>query len=101
LENDSIRTYDIYPEHYFGQVADPGDMSGGDAGENAAITRKILEGEKGPRRNVVLLNAAAALVACQKAEDLDAGIAMAERAIDSGAAMSKLEGLAKYTQENG
>jgi anthranilate phosphoribosyltransferase len=48
LENDMIRTYDIYPEQYFGQLADPDQMTGGDPGENAAITRRILEGEKGP-----------------------------------------------------
>jgi anthranilate phosphoribosyltransferase len=60
LENDGIRTYDIYPEHYFGQLADPDEMRGGDAQENATITRKVLEGEKGARRNVVLLNSAAA-----------------------------------------
>jgi 4-hydroxybenzoate polyprenyltransferase len=63
LENDMIRTYDIYPEQYFGRLAEPGQMTGGDPAENAAITRKILAGEKGPKRDVVLLNAAAALVA--------------------------------------
>ncbi len=101
LEDDQIRTYDIYPEHFFGQHANPNEMTGGDAKENAAITRKILEGEKGAKRNVVLLNTAAALVACRKAEDLKAGIAMAEQSIDSGSAMEKLDELVAYTQENG
>ena len=101
LEADQIRTYDIYPEQYFGQLAQPEEMSGGDPEQNAAITRKILEGEKGPKRDVVLLNTAAALVACQKAEDLKEGIAKAEAAIDSKAAMEKLEALVEYTQENG
>jgi anthranilate phosphoribosyltransferase len=101
LENDGIRTYDLNPEHYFEQVADPDEMTGGDADANAAITRNILQGEKGAKRNVVLLNSAAALVACQRAEDLKAGISMAEHAIDSGAAMEKLESLAAYTQDNG
>jgi anthranilate phosphoribosyltransferase len=101
LEEDRIRTYDIYPEPYFGKLAQPEEMTGGDPEENAAITRRILEGEKGSKRNVVLLNSAAALVACAKAEDLKAGIAMAEAAIDSGAAMDKLQGLARYTRENG
>ncbi|WP_319521234.1 anthranilate phosphoribosyltransferase [uncultured Desulfosarcina sp.] len=101
LEADRIRTYDIYPEQYFGQLAHPEEMSGGDPEQNAAITRKILEGEKGPKRDVVLLNTAAALVACQKAEDLKEGIAKAEAAIDSKAAMEKLEALVEYTQENG
>ena len=101
LENDMVRTYDIYPEQYFGQLASPDAMTGGDPGENAAITRRILEGEPGPRRNVVLLNTAAALVACRKAADLKAGIARAEQAIDSRAALGKLEELVAYTRDNG
>ncbi len=101
LENDMVRTYDIYPEQYFGQLAEPDQMTGGDPNENAAITRKILTGEKGPKRDVVLLNAAAALVACRKAEDMKAGIARAEQAIDGGAAMGKLEALVAYTRDNG
>ena len=101
LENGMIRTYDIYPEQYFGSLAEPGAMTGGGPEENAAITRAILAGERGPKRNVVLLNAAAALVACGKADDLAAGIALAETAIDSGAAMGKLQALVDYTQNNG
>ena len=101
LENDMIRTYDIYPEQYFGRLAELGQMTGGDPEENAAITRKILAGEKGPKRDVVLLNTAAALVACQKAADVKAGITQAEQAIDSGAAMGKLEALVAYTRDNG
>lgn len=101
LENDMIRTYDIYPEQYFGQLAKPDQMTGGDPEENAVITRKILEGETGPKRDVVLLNSAAALVACQKATDLRTGIDQAGQAIDSGAAMGKLEALATYTRDNG
>jgi anthranilate phosphoribosyltransferase len=101
LENDMIRTYDIYPEHYFGRLAEPSAMIGGAPEENAAITRRVLKGEEGPKRDVVLLNAAAALVACRKAADVKAGIAQAEQAIDSGAAMAKLEALVAYTQDNG
>lgn len=101
LENDMIRTYDIYPEQYFGRLADQDQMTGGDPEVNAVITRKILAGDKGPKRDVVLLNTAAALVACQKAVDLRAGIGQAEQAIDSGAAMGKLEALVAYTRDNG
>jgi anthranilate phosphoribosyltransferase len=101
LENDRIRTYDIYPEQYFGRLAEPESMTGGDPEANAAITRRILQGEKGPKRDVVLLNSAAALVACQKAADLSAGIALAEAAIDNGRAMDKLEALVSYTRDNG
>lgn len=101
LKDETIRTYDIHPEDYFGEAADPKDLRGGDVSENAAITRRILTGEKGPMRNVVLINAAAALVAAGKAENLKEGIRLAENAIDSGAAMEKLEALAEYTTENG
>jgi anthranilate phosphoribosyltransferase len=101
LENDMIRTFDIYPEQYFGRLAEPETLTGGDPEENAAITRSILGGEKGPKRDVVLINSAAALVACQKAADLKAGIALAEAAIDQGRAMDKLEALVAYTRENG
>jgi anthranilate phosphoribosyltransferase len=101
LENDRIRTYDIYPEQYFGRLADPAEMTGGEPADNADITRRILKGEKGAKRNVVLLNAAAALVACGKAADLKAGITQAGEAIDSGAAVAKLEALVAYTQDNG
>jgi anthranilate phosphoribosyltransferase len=82
-------------------MAEPDEMTGGDPEENAAITRRILQGEQGPRRNVVLLNTAAALVACRKASDLAGGIEMAATAIDGGAAMDKLEALAAYTRDNG
>jgi anthranilate phosphoribosyltransferase len=101
LENDRIRTYDIYPEHYFGRLADPAEMTGGAPADNAEITRRVLTGEKGAKRHVVLLNAAAALVACGKAADLKAGITQAGEAIDSGAALEKLEALVAYTQDNG
>ena len=101
LEDGMIRTYDIYPEQYFGQVAAPETMTGGNPEENAAITRAILDGEKGPKRNVVLLNSAATLVACQKAGDLKEGIAQAEASIDQGRAKEKLEALVAYTRDNG
>lgn len=101
LKAGAIRTYDIHPEQYFGGLADPADMAGGDPAANAAITRAILAGEKGPRRNVVLINAGAALVAADKAADLRQGIAQAAAAIDQGKAMEKLQALAAYTQENG
>ncbi len=100
LSDDRIRTYDIYPENYFGDRADPGAIAGGDPGENAAITRRVLGGERGPCRNVVVLNAAAALVAAGRASGLAEGIGLAADAIDSGAAAAKLEELVRFSQEN-
>lgn len=101
LNGAQIRTYDIAPELYFGELADPQALVGGDSAQNAEITQKILSGEKGARRNVVLLNAAAALVAAGRTENLQGGIALAEGAIDSGAAAEKLSSLVRFTRENG
>jgi len=101
LSDGAIRTYDILPEHYFGKQAEPEDLVGGDPEMNAEITRKILQGEEGPKRDVVLLNAAAALTAAGKSGDLEGGIGLAEASIDEGAAAAKLEALISFTQENG
>lgn len=101
LDDGLIRTYEIEPEMYFGKEADPEELIGGNPEENAKITEKILAGEKGPKRNVVVLNSAAALVASETANDLKEGIKLAEASIDSGAAADKLKSLVQYTQENG
>lgn len=101
LKDGAIRTYDINPEQYFGRLAQPDEMAGGNPEQNAAITRGVLSGEKGARRNVVLINTGAALMAAGKVDDLKAGIEMAAAAIDDGKALDKLQGLVAYTQENG
>jgi len=101
LKDGRIGTFDLLPEQFFGDLADPVSMQGGDPVENADITRRILSGEKGPRRNVVVLNAAAALVAADKATNFHEGIKQAEAAIDTGAATDKLEQLVEYTRKNG
>ena len=101
LNDGLIRTYDIRPEQFSLKMADPVAIAGGDAQVNAKITRNILAGEKGPQRDIVLLNAAATLAAAGKANDFKEGIQMAETSIDSGAAAAKLQALVDYTQENG
>lgn len=98
LNDGMIRTYDIMPEQYFGERADSIDVVGGNPEHNAEITRSILQGEMGPKRNVILLNTAAALVVAGKANDIREGISLAETAIDTGAAMNKLEALIDFTQ---
>ncbi|MDX9787570.1 MAG: anthranilate phosphoribosyltransferase [Desulfobacterales bacterium] len=100
LANGAIQTYDISPESYFGGLAPPEMLKGGDVDENAGITQRILAGEPGPRRNVVLFNAAAALLCAGKATDLRTGIQLAETAIDTGAAAQKLNDLIRFTNEN-
>ena len=75
------------------------EIAGGDAPENAAIIRAILGGEKSPRRDVVLLNAAAALVAAGRADHIADGVPLAAKSIDSGAAAGRLEALARFTSD--
>lgn len=102
LKDGMVRTYDIDPEQYFGQLAQPDALVGGDAPQNAAITQDILSGKTtGAKRDVVLINAGAALMAASKADTLKAGIELAAGIIDAGKAMEKLDGLVEYTQENG
>ncbi|MBF0163973.1 MAG: anthranilate phosphoribosyltransferase [Magnetococcales bacterium] len=82
-----------HPEAFGIPLARPEDLAGGDADHNAAITRGILAGERGPRRDIVLLNAAAALLVAGVVADLAAGIARATQAVDSGQARERLERL--------
>jgi len=93
LSNGSMRSYDLAPEA-LGFRRQPLELlRGGTAQENAAVARSILDGEEGPRRDVVLLNAAAALYAAGKAETLAEGVERARESLDSGAAAAKLEAL--------
>jgi anthranilate phosphoribosyltransferase len=101
LKDGMIRTYDIQPELYFGDVARSEDLAGGAPAVNAAILTEVLAGTPGARRNVVLINAGAALVCAGKAERLEEAIAMAAAVIDSGAARNKLDALVRYTRDNG
>ena len=78
--------------------ADAAAIAGGRPEENAAITTAVLRGEDGPRREIVLANAAAALVAAEIAGDWREGVALARRAITSGAAYEKLEALRAHTR---
>jgi anthranilate phosphoribosyltransferase len=75
------------------------ELRGGDAVANAAIVRGVLSGERGPKRDIVLLNAAFGLVAAGKADDPAEGLRVAAEAIDSGRAMGQLEKLAAMTNE--
>jgi anthranilate phosphoribosyltransferase len=88
----------ITPEEFDLARADIEEISGGDAAENAAIIRAILDGNKSARRDVVLLNAAAAFVTAGKAHHLRDGLPIAEESIDSGAAKEKLSALVTFTQ---
>jgi anthranilate phosphoribosyltransferase len=93
----TVRTYEVDPEEFGIKRATLEDISGGDATENAAIVREVLSGKKSPRRDVVLLNSAAALVAAGRVDHLADGIPLATHSIDSGAAAAKLTALAGFT----
>ncbi|HEX5816873.1 MAG TPA: anthranilate phosphoribosyltransferase [Methylomirabilota bacterium] len=88
-----VRSYTVRPEDFGLGRAAIGELMGGDREENARIIRAILDGETGPRRDIVLMNAAAALVAGGKARDFKDGVGLAAQAIDSGAARRTLEAL--------
>ena len=93
-----VRSSRVRPEDFGLPRATLRDLRGGDRGENAQIIRLVLGGEPGPRRDIVLMNAAAALVAGGKARDLKEGVGMASQSIDSGAAASKLAALVERSQ---
>jgi len=92
-----VEDYFIHPSDFGLAIGKREDLTGGDAKENAVITVDVLKGQQGPRRDIVLLNAAAALAASGKAKDLKEGITLAAASIDSGAAMNKLEQLRAFT----
>jgi anthranilate phosphoribosyltransferase len=96
----TVRTYEVDPEEFGMMRATLEDISGGDASENAAIVREVLNGKKSPRRDVVLLNSAAALVAAGRVDHLGDGIPVAAQSIDSGAAASKLAALLDFTSQH-
>ena len=91
------KSYEICPEDFGLRRCDKEELKGGSPEENAKIVRAVLGGEKGPRRDVVLMNAGAALYIAGKAESLEAGVRLAAELIDSGAAMRKLEEFVKAT----
>jgi anthranilate phosphoribosyltransferase len=93
-----VRSSRVRPEDFGLPRASIRDLQGGDRGENAQIVRLLLGGEPGPRRDIVLMNSAAALVAGGKARDLKEGVGMASQSIDSGAAASKLAALVERSQ---
>ena len=93
----SVRSYEVEPEEFGLSSATLQEISGGDAAENAGIVRSVLSGEKSPRRDVVLLNAAAALVAAGRTDRIADAMPLAATSIDSGAAAQKLEALIRFS----
>jgi anthranilate phosphoribosyltransferase len=98
VEAGSVMEYSISPESFGVARAPLTALAGGDPASNAQIIRRVLEGEPGPRRDFVRINAAAALVAAGRAADLKQGARVAAESIDSGAALSKLNALIAFSQ---
>jgi anthranilate phosphoribosyltransferase len=97
----TVKTYEVTPEEFGIERATLADISGGDATENAAIIRALLDGKKSAHRDVVLLNSAAALVAARRADHLAEALPIAARSIDSGAAARTLTALVQFTSSSG
>lgn len=97
LKDGKTMTYELSPEYFDMEIASKEDLVGGDAKENAQITLSILNGEKGPKRNAVLLNSAAGLYVAGKVKSLKEGVKLAEEVIDSGKALKQLEKFVEVT----
>ena len=97
LKDNHVSTFEMTPEEYGFKRASLEDIVGGDAKENAKIIRHILDGERGSKRDMVLLNASAAFVAAGQCENFKEGIQMAAESIDSGKANDKLHKLIEFT----
>ena len=99
LKAGKVDTFEMTPEEYGFKRAAPENIKGGNAKENARIIRDILDGEEGPKRDMVLLNSAAALMASGLDPDFIRGIERAKDSIDSGRAREKLDKLLDFTSQ--
>jgi len=99
LKAGELTTYSVAPEDLGLRRATLGEIQGGDANQNSRIILEVLRGVRGPRRDIVLMNAAAALVASGRASDLSEGVIAAAESIDSGKALHKLEKLIEFTNQ--
>lgn len=97
LVGGEVKEYSIAPERFGLRRCSPDDLKGGASRENAAIIRDLLQGAGGPRRDIVLLNAAAGIVAADRADSLEKGLELARKSIDSGAAHQKLQDLCRVS----
>lgn len=96
VDEGSVQKGRWHPADFGMQVAEPGELAGGDPEVNAEILKSILTGELGPKRDVVVMNAAAALLLARRVPDLKSAVTAAAESIDSGAAAGKLETLRAF-----
>lgn len=99
LKNGKVNTYHIDPRDFDIPLAKEEEIMGGEPKENAQIIQKILKRERGAKRNMVLLNAGAAIYVGKKANSLEKGIEKAKEVIDTGLALEKLNQLVRLSQE--
>ena len=97
LKNDNVTSFTIDPKEYGYSLCSANDLKGGSPKENAGIIRDILNGTKGPKADIVILNAAAAIYVGGKADSIEKGILVAANSIDSGAANKKFEQLCQMS----
>ncbi|MBI5885930.1 MAG: anthranilate phosphoribosyltransferase [Deltaproteobacteria bacterium] len=100
LNGDAIKTYHIKPEDFGLARCAPADLKGGDAAHNAGVVLDVLKGVHGPALDVVMLNSAAAITVGGLSRSIDEGIAVARGAIESGAALARLEKLKEISNRN-
>lgn len=99
IRNGQFDSYVVRPEDFGFTTCDKADLVGGTPAENAAITRAILNGEKSPRRDAAVINAAAGLYIAGKVKDLQEGVKKAEELLDSGAVTRQLDRFIKYSNQ--
>lgn len=99
IKDNEVKTYVIKPEDFGISTVSVEEIKGGDCEENAKITKAVLNGEKGPKRDIVLLNAGAAIYVAGLAESIEEGIRKAEESIDTGAAMKVLEDMIEISSK--
>ena len=99
LRDGAITRFEVRPEQAGVERARPEDLQGGDAQHNAVALRALLDGATGPYRDIVVLNAAAALVVADKAHGLQHGADLARQSLDTGAAASRLQALVRATNK--
>ncbi|MDO8580151.1 MAG: anthranilate phosphoribosyltransferase [Candidatus Omnitrophota bacterium] len=94
-----ILSYTIDPQEVGISLAKPSELEGGDIARNVKIVEAILNGQKGPQRDIVLFNAAYALYTAEKTKDISQALKLAQQSLDSGKAKSKLEELKRFTNQ--
>jgi anthranilate phosphoribosyltransferase len=99
VDGPELRSYEVSPEDVGLPRARPEALAGGTPADNAATTRRIFEGERGPQRDLAVLNAGAAIYVSGLVDTLEEGVRAAEAALDEGRAAASLERVVAMTQE--